>query len=378
MPQIEVLHRGRAHDRGRIDRLAAAGHRGDVHRRIVVRQRVEPRVVAERTLQHQRLTGVDVALEDQVRFGRHHQVAGDRPRQSDRAASQKAREHVLVDVGREGGRRRVDRGRVTSQHDRHRHALAPPRHLPPVSRAHLVALPVHRAAVPVQHLHPVHPDVAHPGSGVARHHLGERDVGAAVVGPAREDGKRAEVDLRAPQHDLLARRRGRRRAGRIAGHLGQSGEERQLLPPPVRHLELEHLRNAGADLVQVLDAQRERHPPDRPEEVDPHGHVGHAAVAQDRPLEEQRRSAAGALHAPIRDLRDLVPYRDLPADPHQLVRILQTLQELAQGVGHARRPQYSIATPIVRDSDSTFRKPLSATAVRNRSAPSNASTDCGR
>src|SRR2546421_8474201 len=55
---------------------------------------------------------------------------------------------------------RFDRRGVAAQHDRHGHLLSALRHLPPVGRSHLVALPVHRELAPADHLDAVHTDVA--------------------------------------------------------------------------------------------------------------------------------------------------------------------------------------------------------------------------
>src|SRR5204863_8904243 len=67
----------------------------------------------------------------------------------------------------------------------------------------LVLLPVHARCPPVEHLHPVRPDVPHARFGVLREHEGKRDVTPPVTGPALED--RELVERRLPAHDLLTR-----------------------------------------------------------------------------------------------------------------------------------------------------------------------------
>jgi hypothetical protein len=58
--------------------------------------------------------------------------------------------------------------------------------------AALVALPVDEQALSVDHLQPVHANVAHAGFGITRDHLRQRDEPAAVVGPAGEDRERVQ------------------------------------------------------------------------------------------------------------------------------------------------------------------------------------------
>ena len=64
---------------------------------IQIGQRVEAGVIAERALDHQRLGRIDVALDHELRLGRHLEVAGHRLRQLHRLAPQEAGEEELVD-----------------------------------------------------------------------------------------------------------------------------------------------------------------------------------------------------------------------------------------------------------------------------------------
>src|SRR5919112_3356807 len=71
VPEPRVLHRRAAHDGGGVDGVAAHCHRGNVHRRVVVGERVEAGVVPERTFKRQWLLRVGVALDDNLRLRRN-------------------------------------------------------------------------------------------------------------------------------------------------------------------------------------------------------------------------------------------------------------------------------------------------------------------
>ena len=65
------------------------------------------------------------------------------------------------------------------------------------------------------------------------------------------------------------------------------------------------LRDARADLVEARDAERERHPPHRAEQVDRDRERGPRPVIEQHVLEQQRRPAARHLHHPVGDLAHL-------------------------------------------------------------------------
>ena len=98
-----VLHGRPPHDDRRVDRVAAARHRGQVEDGVGVGERVVARVVAERPLDA-RLRGVAVALEDDLRVGRHLEV--DRPalHHLDALPADPAGEQDLVEARRERAR----------------------------------------------------------------------------------------------------------------------------------------------------------------------------------------------------------------------------------------------------------------------------------
>ena len=117
-------------------------------------------MVAERSLQHERLRGIDVSLEHDLRLGGHLEVAGDRLGQLHRLAAEEAGEEELVDRGRQRRRAGIDAGRIAAERDDDRHPLAFRGHLAPVRGADLVPLPVHGERVAAEHLDAVHADVA--------------------------------------------------------------------------------------------------------------------------------------------------------------------------------------------------------------------------
>ena len=152
-------------------------------------------------------------------------------------------------------------------------------------------------------LHAIHADVANAARRILRDHHRQRDVRPAVFGPAREDRQLVEIDLVAAPHDFLTRWRADLHARRKLRHLQQSRQQRQLADKSFGHLEIEQLRDARADRVQVVDAERQRHAPHRTEQVDRHRIL--AIVVPSRRtdvLEQQRLAATRLLRHAIGDL----------------------------------------------------------------------------
>ena len=133
---------------------------GDVKDGVEVGQRVVAGVIAERPFLAQRLFGIHVALEHDVRVGRHFQVVGLALDQFDGLLAQVAGEQELVQaVGQRRGGAEGEDGVAPEEH-RHRHARAGLVVAPPVPRADLLQLPMHPGGALVIHLHPIHADVA--------------------------------------------------------------------------------------------------------------------------------------------------------------------------------------------------------------------------
>ena len=107
-------------------------------------------------------------------------------------ARQKAAEQQLVEPFGHRRGRAVGQHRLGAERDGDLEPLAQPLGHAVVLRAALVPLPVHAGRAAVEHLHAVGADVAHAGFGILREHERQRDVAAAVLGPALEDRQLVE------------------------------------------------------------------------------------------------------------------------------------------------------------------------------------------
>ncbi len=339
MTQVVVLHRWPPDDRRAVDGVSPHRHRGHVHLRVEIGQRVKARVIAERPLGDERLARVDVPLDHELRLGRHLEIAGQRLRQLHRLPSQESGEDEFVDRRRERGRRGVHRRGVGADRDHDRHRLTALCHLPPVRGAYLVALPVHRQRPRPEKLHAIHADVPNAALWILRDDHRQRDVRPAVLRPALDDRELPQVHLVPAPDDLLRRRRPSFHARRELGHLEQPRQHAELGDESLRHLHLQQLGDAVADLVEPFDAERHRHPPHRPEEIDCHRERRAGAVEQRHVLEEERGSSARLLHGAVGDLAELEVHRHGLRDADELARLVEPLHELAEGVeAHARTP----------------------------------------
>ena len=213
--------------------------------------------------------------------------------------SQPAEDH-LVDARGQRRRGGVDRRGIAAQRDGDLHAASPRSSAQPLvlGRA-LVDLPVHAERALIEDLEPVHAHVARARHGVRREHHRQRDEAPRVPRPAAQHGQRGE-------------------AGRSVSTTSWQGAERTRLGPALatskrspsflslstmraRHPQVEELRDARGELVEVLDAERRRHALGRAEGVDEHRHV--------EALDFSNRRAwlllGRALRDAVRDLGDL-------------------------------------------------------------------------
>ena len=160
-------------------------------------------------------------------------------------------------------------------------------------RAHLVALPVHRQSVRSQYLHPVHADIANAPCRVGRDHHRKGDVPSAVTRPGGEERNAAQIDVLISLDHLLTGRTTALLPGRELADLRQPGQHRQLAEQSLGHLEIQHFRNALADLVEVGDPERQVHPADRAEQVDGDRLRAAPAVVEQDMLEEESLASPG-------------------------------------------------------------------------------------
>ena len=154
---------------------------------------------------------------------------------------------------------------------------------------HLLPLPVHACRLAVVDLHPVHADVALARCGIARMHAGQRDEAPAVVRPALENREVVEIEAFAP-HDFFARGIfGADGLGKRACQRPQLRQHLQLVEQALGSLHVHQPADALGDLVQPLDAQRQRHAPLTAELVDQNlvpGMPRHVFKQQRRPARQ--------------------------------------------------------------------------------------------
>ena len=176
----------------------------------MLRVRVVAGVVAERALDPD-IVLRDMAFEDDLGVRGHLEVDRLAAHELDRLPAQEAREHELVEVVRERSARRVGRHGIEPDRDRDRDA--PVVGGEQVGAPVLVHLPVHEGRALVDDLHAIHADVADARLRVLRDHGGEGDERRRIARPAALDREKAEIDVIALEHDLLARRPWRRSSG---------------------------------------------------------------------------------------------------------------------------------------------------------------------
>ena len=122
--------------------------------RKVFGERIEARVIAERALPPP-LARLDVALEHDVRAGRHLEIDRHGLHELDPAPAQKAGQQQLVEPFGHRRGRGIRQDRLGAQRHGHLETLAQPLGDAMVLRAALVPLPVHAGRAAVEHLHAV-------------------------------------------------------------------------------------------------------------------------------------------------------------------------------------------------------------------------------
>jgi hypothetical protein len=131
-------------------------------------------------------------------------------------------------------------------------------------------------------LQPVQPEVAL--AGLRMPGVGQAEVveHSPVVGPRVQTGQAAQIDV-SSLVDLVLTGRGLHPLRGDGLELHQLAQPFADAGPADRQFGPHEFADAGADLVEVVDSQRHRHPLRRAEQVDRHRHV-----APGRPLEQQR------------------------------------------------------------------------------------------
>ena len=354
---VEVLHRGQAHDRRRIDGVPPVRDGGEVEDRVEVRQRIITGVVAKRPLLAQRFLGVHVALEHDVRVGGNFEIVGKALDQGDRFAAEITREQEFIQPVRQRGGGAKREHRVAAQEHRHRHPPAGFVVAPSVPGADLLQLPMHAGGAVIIDLHAVHADVPRAGIRVPRHHSGQRDESPAIQGPAFLDG---EVEQG-------RRRRGRRRrmvharrgwpglgagggrletmylflAGPLLDGLGfgvaqvqRRAKQLDGLPKTGGWAGFHQRAQFGGNRFDRVGAQAQRHPALRAQGVHRQRDGRHHPVDQ-RFLDEQRLAAARTFHLAVGQFGDFQLRRQRLGNARQLARVFQRADKISKGIkGH--------------------------------------------
>ena len=282
-------------------------------------------MVAEGAFEERFLALLHIAFNDEVAVGGYHQVLREALHQFHGLAAQESGQHIFVDALGQRCRCGVGIDRVAAQAYGHGQ---PVRTFGQMLRAGLVPVPVHPRRGIVDHLHPVHSDVADAGNGTDRVHERKGDEAAAVLRPALEHGKRAQ--FRGVLHHILA--------GRVALVLpGRPGSG------PVQQWQQPELVAQAFLLAQHVLRQRVDPCTDAVERLDVQGiadaclgthHVGEDGVGRAGVLEQQRLAAARLLRFDVRSTRDLQHRIRELLDPPQFSLFFQELDVFFQAVVH--------------------------------------------
>ena len=129
---------------------------------------------------------------------------------------------------------------------------------------------MHGSRARIKNLHAVKTDIALATAGVARDHGRERDEGAAVSGPAGEDGKDIQIGI-ALDHFLALSLFDH--AGGDSGQPRQLRQHPELVPQRARRFHARELLDITGDLLDILNSQRHSHALRRAEGVDENGNL---------------------------------------------------------------------------------------------------------
>jgi hypothetical protein len=164
-------------------------------------------------------------LDHELRIGRHFEIAGHRLGELHRRTPQEAGEDELVDVGRQRRARAVHARRIAPM-AMHTGIFSPRSAICRNARRRSCGAASAWPRVLAQLLHAVHAHVADAAHRVLADHRGQRDVRAAVLGPAGEHGSLSR-STSSPATRLLTRRRAAAlHARRELGHLHQARQQR--------------------------------------------------------------------------------------------------------------------------------------------------------
>ena len=195
-PHVEVFHRRRTDDRRRVNWILAMGYAFDMEDRIIVRQRIEARVIAKRAFASQ-FTRSDVALQHELGIGRNFHVVGLALDHFDGLRAQESGDHHFIEIWRQRQNRRIHRRRIAPDRhgDRHTRDLSLSLQAPVVLGALLVRLPVHASRALIVDLHAITAAVALACLRILGENHRQSNEGPAVFGPAVQHRDFLEVNV---------------------------------------------------------------------------------------------------------------------------------------------------------------------------------------
>ena len=124
-------------------------------------------------------------------------------------------------------------------------------------RCDFLTLPVHSGRTFVEDLHPVHAEIAFPGSRIARGDAGESDEPSRILGPALQNREIEQREIVALD-DFFTGTGGHRAREKLAG-FGQQGKHLELVEEALRRFHIHEHADAPRDFVEGIDAQRQLH-----------------------------------------------------------------------------------------------------------------------
>ena len=322
-PEVVILHGRLTDDRREVRGPLPLGHARQMEHRKVVRLGIEAGVVAERTFPPA-LTRLDVAFEDDVSARGDVQVVRHALHHLDAASGEKASKEQFVQAFRHGGGGAICQDRLGAERDGNVEATAEAFGHAVMLRTAFVALPMHAGRSRVEHLHPIGADVSHACFRILGEDKRQRDVRAAVLGPAFQD--RQAVERSVPPNDFLA---GSVLDG-LRHQIAQAADNRQHLErvhDALWHLRREERVDLRREVVERLHAERQAHALERSE------YVGRDRHVEARwPLEEERRPTLRHLASSVGHCRDFEVGADRLANPdeqHPLREVGQKLVEVS-------------------------------------------------
>ena len=212
--------------------------------------------------------------------------------------------------------------------------------------AMLLRLPMHSGGARIEHLHAVTAHVALARFRILGDDHRPRDISAAVLGPALQDGKIEQRKTIRPDHILaFAVAHG---LGKNGAKLGEFRKHFDLVENALRRLHVQNRRNSPRDLVQRIHLERQIHAPLGANQVR-HRSKPRAFCA----LEQQRRAAP--LDRAVRNLGDFQHRIDLGRNALELAFLFQLAQKISQ---IAIRHFPSLEIRVAHSNTACLRRPV--------------------